>query len=143
MNNVPPNLLPKRCLKMESIKQLRHVAENMKFYENPTVTADLGKHIPKVCLPYFFDRIAATTPQHLSIDVLHTKSTEWLKHEHDIYRGVRIGMYQYSDENDKRLDLKLLLDYVNDLKSILDTRENIPNKKERKELRRKAAEKGR
>ncbi len=80
----------------------------------------------------------------LAID-LESKNTRWLKSEHDTYRGVRIGMWQYYEDDAQEipLDLDKLLIYVNNLKAVLDTRENIPDKRQRKELRRAAAKRGR
>lgn len=83
------------------------------------------------------------TEKLLEVDLSQQK-TVWLKSEHDAYRGVRIGMWQYYEsDGETQLDLELLKEYVIKLKAILDTRENIPNKKERKELRRQQAKRGR
>jgi len=83
------------------------------------------------------------TEEMLKID-LSVKSTVWLKSEHDAFRGVRIGMWQYyGRDGETQLDLELLKVYVVNLKSVLDTRENILNKKEKKLLRQQNAVHGR
>ena len=83
------------------------------------------------------------TEKMLEID-LSAKDTVWLKSEHDNFRGVRIGMWQYyGRDGETQLDLELLKVYVANLKAVLDTRENILNKKEKKSLRQQNAVHGR